>query len=111
MAEESPSTGQIWYAGDRNGTVSGDVNYPLAGFVILGTDVSRGELTLNPDGTFEYVPLSGFEGIDQFTFFFLDGGTLREVVVTIIVGTPGGSLVFGDDTSELFPGLGENAFG
>ena len=39
----------------------------------LETDVSHGDLTLNPDGTFTYIPNSGFIGTDSFTFTWSDG--------------------------------------
>ena len=46
----------------------------------------NGTLTLNPDGSFEYVPNPGFVGADSFTYRADDGETLSDpVVVTITV--------------------------
>lgn len=39
----------------------------------LVNDVSHGTLTLNADGSFEYIPNEGFAGIDSFAFVATDG--------------------------------------
>lgn len=53
---------------------------------ILGTNVTNGSLTLNPDGSFTYTPNPGFAGIDSFTYTAHDGTTgSSSVTVTITV--------------------------
>jgi VCBS repeat-containing protein len=48
-----------------------------------------GSLTLNADGSFEYVPLPNFSGTDSFTYKTTDGGADSNVaMVTITVGPP-----------------------
>jgi hypothetical protein len=41
--------------------------------VELATNVSHGNLTLNPDGSLSYMPDAGFTGTDQFTYRAYDG--------------------------------------
>jgi parallel beta-helix repeat protein len=53
---------------------------------VLGTDVASGTLTLNEDGSFMYMPDSGFCGTDYFTYYVTDGFLSSDLVmVTIIV--------------------------
>ena len=40
---------------------------------MLATDVSNGTLTLNADGSFDYVPAAGFFGLDSFGYYATDG--------------------------------------
>ena len=61
--------------------VDGDV---LSAFVVTGP--SNGFLFNLPDGTFDYVPLPGFNGTDSFTYQASDGALSSNVAtVTIIV--------------------------
>ena len=39
----------------------------------VSSEPSDGSLTINPDGSFEYVPNLNFEGTDSFTYVALDG--------------------------------------
>jgi VCBS repeat-containing protein len=53
---------------------------------VLGTDVSHGTLTFNSNGSFTYVPVTDFDGLDQFTYQAYDGELYStEVTVTITV--------------------------
>lgn len=54
----------------------------------LVTGVSNGSLTLSADGSFEYTPESGFEGVDSFTYRAEDGAEYCEATVTISVFPP-----------------------
>ena len=54
----------------------------------LVTGVSNGSLTLSADGSFEYTPESGFEGVDSFTYRAEDGVEYCEATVTISVFPP-----------------------
>ena len=40
---------------------------------MLAADVSNGTLTLNADGSFDYVPADGFFGLDSFSYYATDG--------------------------------------
>lgn len=51
---------------------------------VLGADVSNGMLTLNPDGSFDYVPNNGFSGVDSFTYQ-ADDGNLPSALVTVTI--------------------------
>ena len=58
---------------------------------ILDSTTSNGTLTLNSDGSFTYVPNTGFEGIDNFTYHASDGtadSSIATVTITIINSTP-----------------------
>jgi VCBS repeat-containing protein len=52
------------------------------------TDVSHGDLTLHEDGLFEYVPASGYNGTDSFTYQATDAtGVSNTATVTITVSS------------------------
>lgn len=54
--------------------------------VTLVTDVQHGTLTLLADGSFSYVPESGFAGTDSFTYYGSDGAlNSPDVTVTLTV--------------------------
>lgn len=52
---------------------------------VLVTDVSDGALTFNDDGSFDYQPDAGFNGIDSFTYTAHDG-TDDSVITTAVWG-------------------------
>jgi len=60
-------------------------NTPL--IALLESDVSNGMLTLNADGSFEYIPSIGFSGDDSFTYKANDGidnSTTATVTITVL---------------------------
>jgi hypothetical protein len=58
--------------------------------VILISGPRSGELTLNPDGSFQYIPEPGFNGMVRFTYQVSDFSQMSgEVTVTIAVGLQG----------------------
>ena len=69
---------------------------------IPNQDVTGGTLTLNEDGSFSYVPETGFTGSDTFTYFAFDGEIQVETTVSIVV-TPNdsGAPVANDDFYSL----------
>ena len=69
---------------------------------ILVTGPAHGTLTLNPDGSFTYVPDANFNGVDTFTYQVSDGtATSTPVTVTLNVG----------DDVTLSPGAGRDTGG
>jgi len=69
----SASTGEpldVWFYGVISNDMDSELD-PLS--AILVSNVSKGTLTLNPDGTFEYTPDVGFIGTDTFTYRASDG--------------------------------------
>jgi PKD repeat protein/serine/threonine protein phosphatase PrpC len=55
---------------------------------VLGTTVLSGTLTLNPNGSFTYIPATGFTGVASFTYRAFDGAVNSNLAtVTISVGT------------------------
>ena len=57
--------------------------------VKLASDTAHGTLTLKPDGSFSYMPTSGFTGTDEFTYAANDGKMDSAAAkVTIAVGDP-----------------------
>ena len=54
---------------------------------IVVTPPSDGQLTLDPDGSFEYVPLPDFHGSDSFTYAVDDGTSSATATVTLTVST------------------------
>ncbi|WP_146343891.1 calcium-binding protein [Phaeobacter marinintestinus] len=67
--------------------VDADVDDVLS---ITGYDDSAtvGAVTMNPDGTFDYVPVYGFVGTDTFTYEIWDGELADTATVTIDVECP-----------------------
>lgn len=51
----------------------------------VSVNVSNGTLTLNEDGTFTYVPNTGFSGVDFFQYIVCDPGFCDTAIVTITV--------------------------
>ena len=84
------------------GTTATPVNTTLSG-QLAGTDAdgdkltfsigqnggpAHGTLTVNPDGSYKYVPTSGYNGTDSFTYSVSDGrGGTTTGTVTLTVGT------------------------
>lgn len=58
---------------------------------ILDSTTSNGSLTLNSDGSFTYIPNTGFDGIDSFTYHASDGtdaSNVATVTITVINSAP-----------------------
>jgi hypothetical protein len=73
--------------------------------VTLGTGVSHGALTLNPDGSFTYVPTTGFSGADGFTYGGNGGVTGAAVTLNVaapITGTAGTPVAVNDAYTSAF---------
>jgi VCBS repeat-containing protein len=72
------------------GVLSNDTDVDLDALdAVLVDDVLNGALTLNPDGSFNYTPNSGFTGTDSFTYRASDPLlTSNPATVTILVQTP-----------------------
>ena len=69
---------------------------------IPNQDVTGGTLTLNEDGSFSYVPDTGFTGSDTFTYFAFDGEIQVETPVSIVVApNDSGAPVANDDFYSL----------
>lgn len=65
---------------------------------VIKTDVGIGVLTLNPDGSFEYTPISNFAGTTSFTYAIdNDGVESNEATVTINVNPVNDAPVTVDD--------------
>ena len=83
---------------------------------VLVTTTSHGTLSSNADGSFTYTPVTGFAGIDTFTYRATNGASGNTVTVTITVqlpptaGNDAYSVVGGTTLSVPFPGvLGNDA--
>ncbi len=62
-----------------------DVDHDAITAVLVG-NTTHGTLTLNPDGSFVYIPVATFSGTDRFTYYVTDGNLDSDVVtVTIVV--------------------------
>jgi len=67
------------------------------------TDPADGTLTLNPDGSFNYVPRAGFTGIDTFTYTTTDAVHLYSTNLPPLANIGGISLAGGAYGSSVFP--------
>ena len=79
-----------------------DIDPSSALTAVLVTGPAHGTLTLNPDGSFTYVPDPNFNGVDTFTYQVSDGtATSTPATVTLNVG----------DDVTLSPGAGRDTGG
>lgn len=93
-----PANGVISNDTDPNGTV---------GLTVNPTPVvapANGALTLNSDGSFSYVPNTGFSGTDSFEYQVCDDGTPNEVVSRFDFDDPNLALAtIGPDATAVSP--------
>src|ERR1700742_3555199 len=61
----TPDSGSLAVDADH-GVLSGGKGGPLQ--LTANTKPAHGTLTMNPDGSFEYIPYAGFTGTDTFTY-------------------------------------------
>jgi VCBS repeat-containing protein len=77
-----------------------DTNATLTATVVATT--THGELTLNPDGSFTYVPAANFNGTDTFTYTVSDGtATSAAATVTITITAAADAPVALNDTFTM----------
>ncbi|MCA3268080.1 MAG: tandem-95 repeat protein, partial [Azospirillum sp.] len=108
---DAPTTSGATLAGREDGSISGrvvaaDVDGDAPSFV-RGQGPANGSLTMNPDGTFEYVPAPNFNGTDTFTYTVSDGkgGTTTGIVSVDVAAvndaptTSGGAATAAEDGS------------
>ena len=68
------------------GVLSNDTDFELHSLTaVLNAGPNHGNLTLNPDGSFSYVPNSGYSGSDTFTYHANDGFVDSNVVTVNII--------------------------
>lgn len=72
---------------------------------ILNTTTAHGDITLNADGSFTYVPAADFEGTDRFTYYANDGMINSSSPGTVEITVSNSSLVSG--VSHTLPKAGE----
>uniref|UniRef100_UPI00404AAE43 Ig-like domain-containing protein n=1 Tax=Fulvivirga sp. TaxID=1931237 RepID=UPI00404AAE43 len=75
-----------------------------------GTAITNGTLTLNPDGTFTFVPKENYNGVVEFTYSACDNGTpvqCDEAKVTITVNPVRDLIIANDDdfTNNVINGI------
>ena len=82
---------------DGNDKLSSDGNNTFS----KASDASHGTVTVNSDGTFVYIPDTGFSGVDTFSYTITDdNGDTSTATVTIIVDDPNTNdvpVAIGDD--------------
>ncbi|MGC8711298.1 MAG: Ig-like domain-containing protein, partial [Leptodesmis sp.] len=85
-----------------------DNNTPLTASLLVGP-ANAATFTLNPNGTFTYIPLANFTGNDTFTYVARDslGGTSTPATVTFSV-TPGAAPTANNDTLSVNAGSSLN---
>ncbi|MGQ9871046.1 Ig-like domain-containing protein [Leptodesmis sp.] len=85
-----------------------DNNIPLTASLLVAP-ANAATFTLNPNGTFTYIPLANFTGNDTFTYVARDslGGTSAPATVTFSV-TPGATPTANNDTLSVNAGSSLN---
>ncbi|MGR5369162.1 Ig-like domain-containing protein, partial [Photobacterium damselae] len=68
-----------------------------------GSDPSNGQVTVNPDGSWEYVPNTDFNGEDSFTVVVDDGNGGTDTITVTVNVTPVNdeAVIGGDDHQSL----------
>ncbi len=74
-----------------------DLNSPVGNTVAVETEPQFGTLTLNPDGSFVYMPQLNFTGDDMFTYRASAGGDNATATVTIRVSNREDAPIANDD--------------
>lgn len=77
-----------------SGSVAGDVTEPIPGLPVsfsVTSTTAHGTLTINPNGTFNYVPNHNFAGTDSFVYQVSDGLGGTATATMFITVTPDGS--------------------
>ncbi|MGR5386871.1 Ig-like domain-containing protein, partial [Photobacterium damselae] len=64
-----------------------------------GSDPTNGSVTVNPDGSWEYVPNPDFNGEDSFTVVVDDGNGGTDTITVTVNVTPANDAPVGDDVS------------
>ena len=80
------------------GVLGNDTGGGPGSTALLVSQPANGTVNLQPDGSFTYVPLASFSGIDIFTYQQNVGGVLSNIAAVSITVTPAGVL-FSDDFS------------
>jgi large repetitive protein len=108
---DAPTTSGATVAGQEDGSIAGQVTgadvdgNPLT-FALNGAP-ANGTVTMNPNGTFSYVPAANFNGTDTFTYTVSDGqgGTTTGTVSVNVAAvndaptTAGGTSAGNEDTT------------
>jgi hypothetical protein len=84
--------------------LSNDAGGPLQ--LVSNTDPTHGSLTLNPDGSFNYVPQAGFTGTDSFTYTVANAVRLFSTHLPPLGQFGGVYLTGGGYGSSLYPDPG-----
>ncbi len=110
---DAPTTSGATVAGQEDGSIAGrvtghDVDGDALSFgVAQNGGPAHGTVTMNPDGTFNYVPAANFNGTDSFTYTVSDGqgGTTTGTVSVNVAAvndaptTSGGTATGNEDTA------------
>ncbi|HIF9100553.1 TPA: retention module-containing protein, partial [Photobacterium damselae] len=91
VAEDSSITGQLT-ATDADGD---DLTFEL----VDGSEPTNGQVTVNPDGSWEYVPNPDFNGEDSFTVVVDDGNGGTDTITVTVNVTPVNDAPVGEDVS------------
>lgn len=85
----------------KPGVLANDSNPSGSGLAaVLVSPPSNGTLSFNADGSFTYTPVSGFSGMDRFTYLASDGVEQSGVATVTLIVNPAGTL-FSDGFSWL----------
>ena len=108
LAVGTTVTGPAATVNASQGLLNGDSGDASCGTLSVtgNTTPAHGTVTVNPDGTFTYLPAAGFTGTDTFQYTITCGtsGTTASATVTITVGT----VVWYVDDSQAAAGTGES---
>ncbi|MEM9395525.1 MAG: Ig-like domain-containing protein [Pseudomonadota bacterium] len=105
-ANDAPEVSNVVVQESDDGTLSGSlsaIDLEGDGAVIFGlgeTIPENGVVTVNPDGTFSYIPNPGFRGVDQFSYIAEDSdGGVSEALVSLLVASASETVDGGQNVS------------
>jgi hypothetical protein len=99
----TPNVGTLAIDG-RHGVLANDSGGQLQ--IVSHTDPAHGSLTLQPDGSFEYVPQAGFTGQDTFSYTITNAVQLYSTHLPPLGAFGGVNIAGGAYGSSLYPDPG-----
>jgi len=89
------------YTTPEDVTLSTTISNAVAGSTTsLISDVNNGTLTLNPDGSFDYVPDANYSGPDEFVYEVCAGTPVIDTLIYISAKTYSGQIATSNDDAE-----------
>lgn len=104
----APSTGPLVVSA-ANGVLQNDMGDTIT--VTGYTQPANGTVTINPDGSYTYTPITGFSGVDTFTYTITDTFDLTATATVSITVTLDTDIVTGTTDTDVLADTGQQHYG